>query len=186
MQSLRSTIKIRVSQIIAMIELFFGGVCVPLVVGIAGLFLVLGSKRVSTFLIVLILGCLLIGVFLIRSAIKRMHLISLFKLYVSHLSNDETGSIASLANVMGMKEKKVETDLNYMIKKGYFHSAYIDKSKHCIVINSDTRSHILNFGKESDGYLVMTCKCCGGTTKVPKDKIINCDYCGMPMKASDS
>lgn len=77
--------------------------------------------------IITILSC-----YLVICGLKKRKLLNLFKDYILRLSTDPTQSVDKLAASTGTPIELVKSNLNQMIKSGYFPNAYIDESTNCI------------------------------------------------------
>ena len=130
-----------------------------------------------------------LGLWLIQLGRKRRILLKNFREYVTRLSVDPTGSIENLAASINTSQDVVRANLQNMINKKFFVSAYIDEANNRVVFQTGSRSEVpqyndavSNIQNQNAEYVTVTCKSCGGINKVLKDKVGECEYCGSPIK----
>lgn len=191
----RSKAKIVLSQIIATIQLIIGIFLIFLAV-VGGL----GQDTISSTDITMVVIFILGGILLIIASVKRKKLIRSFRKYVSFLSSDESGSIESLALATKMPENVILSNLQRMIDKKYFPSAYIDLETRSIVFPNRPQNSASNISHEQPAVMTdtvitdavitdketviitATCKGCGGVNHGVKGSVGECEYCGSSLK----
>lgn len=143
-----------------------------------------------------LLACIIfdaIGILLVFLAHRRKKLVKAFKVYVTRLSVDATGSIENLASVMNTSQDVVKTNLKKMINKKFFVNAYMDESSNRIVfpVSSSTIAPMANFSdsavsqqhpQQNVQYVSVKCINCGGITNVAVGQTCECDFCGASVR----
>ena len=113
-----------------------------------------------------------------------------FKKYVAVISKDPSGYIPNIAATLGTSENDVKSNLEIMIKKGYFYSAFIDENSNCIVFaniqttqTAPTSTNVSAKVPKVPGVEMVTVKCsgCGGINTIVKGQTGECDYCGSAI-----
>ncbi len=113
-----------------------------------------------------------------------------FKKYVAVISNDPSGYIPNIAATLGTSENVVKSNLEIMIQKGYFESAFIDENSNCIVFaniqttqTAPTSTNVSAKVPKVPGVEMVTVKCsgCGGINTIVKGQTGECDYCGSAI-----
>lgn len=172
------------SKIIGIIQLIIGCFIAALF-GLTAIFSMFDNEKDGVGTIIILWILTFIGVGFIFCGERRMS-IQKFRRYVLFLSSDSTGSIYNLASTTGDSPEKVRKNLEFMINRGYFTSAYIDYVKNCIIVVSDKLTMNYNeISKNDMEYMFVTCKCCGRVSRVSrvqKGKSGKCDYCGSTLK----
>lgn len=170
-----SVAKVIISKIAEIID-FFLGACLVIFNGIPTIYNVININKVKTGSLFFNAGLFIFGVLLIILGVRRAIMVKKYKRYVSFLSNG-SGLLDELASELGKDQSSVEKDLNKMCKRNYFPNGQFDPESGRFICN--TR----DFASYTEGeYTVVTCKNCGGTTKVKKGTVDKCDYCGSPIK----
>jgi hypothetical protein len=139
----------------------------------------------ATFVAILILGGG--GAAFISAGKKRKKLRLSFKKYVAVLSADPTGSIENMAAAVGTSVDACKADLQKMIDKKFFTTAYIDRENNRLVIPTVTApdsntAAASERGSESASYVSCNCPNCGGINKIMKGMVSECDFCGSPLQ----
>jgi hypothetical protein len=128
---------------------------------------------------IIVLLFAVLGVMLIIFSRKRNVLLKNLKAYYARLLTDKTGSITSLANSLHIPKEVVTANLEKMIDKKLFPLAYIDEKESRIVFPRSTIGDYITKGNTSNlEYIAVTCKNCGGISKVIKGRVIECEFCG--------
>ena len=130
-----------------------------------------------------------VGVWVFWIGFKKKKRIKSFQDYVKVIANDPNGCIENIAATMGTSPDAAKKELTQLIDKKYFPNAYINQETNCIVINNrnaevgaeQTASGQNKEGLQEMAYEVVTCKCCGGISKVVKEKAGECEFCGSPL-----
>ena len=188
----RSKAAIVVSQIIEKIQIIIGGSwAFMMIIGILGT--VFGPNADAPTVIVC-LALALLGVWMVWCGIRRKKMRLEFRKYIVELSNDPTGTIDNLAAATGKSVDVVKKNLQFMIQKGYFASAYIDERQNKLVlanreqkVAAQSQSQAFNnmnpqpHSVEKIEYVTCTCPNCGGINKIVKGGSTECDFCGSPL-----
>lgn len=135
-----------------------------------------------------------IGVVLIIFSRNRKKLTDEFMKYTSAISADPTGSIANLAAAVGTTQDKVKKNLELMIKRKFFKNVHINQETDCIIIGNSTAQNNIKTQLTQQmtqmglitpdiEFLPVTCTCCGGTSKIAKGKVAECNFCGAPINS---
>ena len=118
------------------------------------------------------------GVLLLLLSWRNKKLISQFRLYVNILSNQPSMSIYELAMTLGESEIKVTQNLQAMIDRRFFASAYIDHGRQCLVFPlMEQATRAVHEEMEAQPHGIVACSVCGGDNRVPLGKRCNCMYC---------
>ena len=187
----KSKVAIVVSQIIELIEKIFGIWWAMLSVW-AALDTMFDNPKGWTEM-VLIIGMLIFAAFgfwVYYLGRKRMKMRLEFKKYVAQLSIDPSGSLASLASATGTSVEVVKKNLKYMISKKFFTDALIDERENRLILLSvekkaQQQAQVMQSTAPEapkPELVPCTCRCCGGTSKIVKGTIGECDYCGAPLQ----
>ncbi len=83
-----------------------------------------------------LLALCLIGVTLIGMAGSRKRKLKRFQKYRTMIGSRTIVPIASLAKAMGIREKKVEKDLEEMLERNFFEEGYVDAARRALVLGS--------------------------------------------------
>lgn len=127
----------------------------------------------------------LIGIVLIVYGIKTKKKVKRFRRYVDIILTNNQTVIDNIAGVVGQPVNIVMSDLQGMIKKGYFTGAHIDAVSHEIVLtrrNENIVSNMVDNNVESGSVQVVECKSCGAKNQVMSDSYSECEFCGSPLK----
>lgn len=128
-----------------------------------------------------------IGIYIIFSSWRKKKFINKFRLYVSILRNDPSGSIDNIASQLNTSVDVVKLNLEKMIQKSYFRNVLIDYDNNQLFIPGVTAKinpFSRNTGKtdiNSSQYIVINCKNCGGSSKVYENSDNECEFCGTPI-----
>lgn len=105
-----------------------------------------------------------------------------YKHYIDIIINKRMRSIATIASSIPVPHEEAITDIQEMIKKGFFEDAYINHNQDEIVLlNSDelnTQVHPHLVASHKAEMIVAACNGCGANNKVVKGAVENCQYCG--------
>lgn len=179
--------KVAISQIILLIQGVLGVISVFF--GACGFAISVGKfDGASIVMVIFFVG---IGGALIYCSIKKAALLRSLQIYVHKLAIDPTGSIANLALAARTSEDVVRKNLNILICKDFLIDAYIDDIQNCVVIkNLNNNAKVVQSDLEQDAsrtndYIVVKCKSCGGTNKVIKGQVCECEFCGAQIKGED-
>ncbi len=82
-----------------------------------------------------VLALALAGVTLIGVAGSRKRRLTRFQKYLTMIGGRSTVSIHTLAEAMGVSEKKVEKDLEEMLERGFWDSGYVDAARKLLVLD---------------------------------------------------
>lgn len=177
-QTSRSAITI--SRILGILSSIFGYSMAVLF----GLPLVFGEfKDAGSIVVVLIF--LAIAALLIAHGIKTKKLIKRFKKYISIISVENQTSLEYIANTCLYSIDFVINDLQKMINKKFFTSAYIDKNTKEIVLqkkNSEVAKDAVK-KDETVEFIDVICKNCGASNSIPKGTIAECEFCGSVINS---
>lgn len=183
----KSKVAIVVSQIIEKIEMICGGLWVAsyTILLLYGMFD--GVKDgVDVILTILIVDLLGVWVFLCGRKRKKMRLE--FKKYVTHLSNDPTGSLENIAAAAGTSVDMTKKNIKFMLKKKFFSNAYLDESNNRLVLSGTEHKEPAtpnNYNLQAQAepvYVSRKCPNCGGVNKVVQGTVTECDFCGSPLQ----
>ncbi len=184
------------SKIIGLVQMVVG-VFTLLIWGICTLLYLFNNTFSKTVGGVFFTVCLvfdIIGIIFIVFSRNRKKLTDDFLKYTSAISADPTGSIANLAASIGTTQDKVKKNLELMIKRKFFKNIHINQETNCIIIgNSNTTSNIktqltqqmtqMGLITPDIEFLPVTCSCCGGTSRIAKGKVVECNFCGSPINS---
>lgn len=193
-----NTIKpaVLISKIIATIQ-FWIGFALLILFGICTLGVIFDSdlRKDGFWLICIIFD--VIAIALIISGTNRDALINDFKKYVAIITNDSDDSLYNIAATLNVPVEKVKENVRQMIKKKYFTNAYLDEAEGRLIIAGMERNvqprtaevTVEKAKKQPDQpkqpkteMVVAVCKGCGAVAKVEKGKVVECEYCGSPIK----
>ncbi len=179
-----------VSQIIEIIEITLGAVWAFLFISVALVSMtddVVDGAGIIIFM--WMLGFL--GVWLVFMGIRRRRMRLEFKKYAAQLLDDPTGLIENIASAAGTPQNVVKKNLEFMIKKGFFTNAYIDKQNNRLVLASLSQNNQANLMRREninnpafEKPSLVTCKCpnCGGVNVITQGIVSECDFCGSPIQ----
>jgi len=175
------------SQIIEKMQLI-AGIFITIFCGIPAIVSTTdGHTKIDIIIAIYILTA--IGIVLIVFSRKRHNLIKNFRLYVSQLSVNQTGSIEKLAAGLGASQDVVRANLKIMLNRKYFANAFIDVAENRIIFPTsttvDTSLDINSLpGQYNDSveFAVVNCKSCGGANRVQVGRTSQCEYCGSYIK----
>ena len=135
-----------------------------------------------------------LGALCIFFAIKRHKLITSFKRYSGILSGDPSGDIGYIAEITGEPVSVVADKAQKMIAKGFFVNAYIDLNSNRIVLRGNdinpsavgaekSPEHVRQAAQEQPAaeFVSVVCPSCGGTNRVAKGQVGECEYCGSTI-----
>lgn len=101
------------------------------------------------------------------------------KKYIDLIVNKKLRSIGTISSAVPVSHDVAITDIEDMIKKGFFEDAYINYSVDEIVLVTDeVQANNLSYTNRQAEMKVVTCNGCGANNKVEKGKVENCQYCG--------
>ncbi len=108
----------------------------------------------------------------------------LYKKFIEIVINQNQTTIENIASAMGLTYEETVEGLQKMIDKGYFEGAYIDHSKHEIVLHS--RNNVAQEtgfeGAAQPQQRVVKCPNCGGNNWITVGRVCECDFCGSPIQ----
>lgn len=109
-----------------------------------------------------------------------------FKKYINIVINNSETSIDNIAAAIPISYDKAAKDLQEMIDKGYFPSAYIDASNREIILpghikQKSERNKSVNNNNQQAKVKSVVCKNCGGNNEVIEGEVCECEYCGSPI-----
>jgi len=123
-----------------------------------------------------------IGLLFVIPGYKIKKRIKRFKAYVNTISSEGITSIDILAVKTSQSVDYVRRDLQKMIDKKYFPSAYIDRDNNEIIIGSiDKESYNQKQALALIDPISVQCASCGATNKKEKGTTGTCEYCGSPI-----
>ena len=104
------------------------------------------------------------------------------KQYAQVLANEPTGNMGNIASRMGIPLEVAKKELKDIAERGYFKNAHMNYQTNCIIVY-DEELKIITGGELATGDIeVVCCKHCVGVSKVPKGRIVPCEFCGMPLE----
>ncbi len=133
-----------------------------------------------------------ISFILVYSGRKRKKLRLKFKKYTAALSANPQGLLTELAAADGASVEEVTKNLDEMIRKKFFPTAYIDRAANRLVIpdftpNAGGTNAGTNASPQTSApkveYLTCNCKNCGGVNRVVKGAAAECEFCGSPIQS---
>ena len=173
--------------VIGVIQLLLGCMIFPLfALAIIGFFLEQDWEEMGTFVICLIFAGL--GAWLIYSAVHRFKMVKTVKKYAAFLTEESPGvRIEKLAPLVAEKESTILRSFQWMIKHGFFKDAYVELETGCVIFHK-AYWQAIDRAREAEEvekakYVSVVCTCCGGTSKIVKDRGGACEYCGAPLEA---
>lgn len=131
-----------------------------------------------------------IGIYIIFSSRRKKKFINIFRLYVSVLRNDPSGSIDNIATQLNTSVDVVKLNLEKMIQKRYFRNAHINyHSNQLFILGVTTKIDPFKVTGNTDintsQYIVFKCKNCGGSSKIYENSENECEFCGTPISKID-
>lgn len=139
------------------------------------------------------LGSILIGVFMsiltflvTRNGFRGSRLISQYKKYFAILAVNGERSLERLASISHVPADKFQKQIEQMIKRGYFGSAYINYDTMSLVLADDELPQEANRIRQvqnTQRYRTVVCQACGATNKVAEGMIGECEFCGSLLEA---
>lgn len=187
----KSKAAVTISKTIGFVQML-GGIAILFVFGICTIMCLcdeeyLADAGVSFLIVCLILDA--VGIWLIVMSKRRTKLIDEFKSYVEVVSNVPDGYIPDISASLGTSEDVVKQKLSLMIEKKFFANAFIDQNSNCFVIANRQNSASgtasqpqARTNARTTEMVTLKCKSCGGINKIPKGAVVECDYCGSPIK----
>lgn len=139
------------------------------------------SKTKSTTIVFIIL--LALSVYLIIFGIKTKKVIKRFRKYVNIISMENETSIENIATACSESTDFVTKNLQEMINRKFFTSAYIDKNANRIILerkNTTAANEAVNNNKTVK-FKVTTCKNCGASNRIPVNTASECEFCGSAI-----
>ena len=128
-----------------------------------------GDIVLITFFIISGLAMVLPGRNMTKNAKK-------YKKYIAIIKNQDTSLINIIAEASNVSYDEAISDIEKMIKKGYFPGAYIDDTEGEIIFSVDSPK------KETKKEIkVEACKSCGASNTIIVGKTKTCEYCGVPL-----
>lgn len=173
--------------IIGFIQFVLGCMIFPLfALAILGFFLEQDWEKIDAFVFCLIFEG--IGAWLIYAAVNRVKMIKALKKYSAFLTEESPGvRIAKLAPLVAEKESTILKNFQWMIKQGFFKDAYVELETGCVIFHEAYWQAVdrarENEEAEKAKYVSVVCACCGGASKIVKDRGGACEYCGAPLEA---
>ncbi len=182
-----SKVTIAVNKTLSIIQLVCGIIMV-FFFGITIMLFIFDSSPNKFSIIIFCLFFVILGIWLISLSRKKSKLIKEFKQYVVAISSDPSGYIPDIASALGISTDILHSKLELMIKKKFFVNAYIDKNTDCIVIankqiTANNNNSTVKAMQQNIEIITVRCKGCGGINSLQKDVVVDCDYCGSPIKA---
>ncbi|AOV07128.1 hypothetical protein [Sporosarcina ureilytica] len=102
-----------------------------------------------------------------------------YKKYIDLIVNKKLRSIGTIASAIPTASNVAISDIEDMIKKGFFEDAYINYSADEIVLITDeVQDQNLSITNQKVKMNVIPCNGCGANNKVVKGQVGNCQYCG--------
>lgn len=86
-------------------------------------------------------------------------------------------SIGTIASAIPTTSNVAISDIEEMIKKGFFGDAYINYTADEIVLITDEVQNYSTIGQKVE-MNIITCNGCSANNKVVKGQVGNCQYCG--------
>lgn len=151
----------------------------------------------------------IITVLLIVFGRKRKKLVFELNKYMGIISHCQSVSITYIAEELGEAPEAVKKNLETLIKKNYLTNAYINYETNFVksidapnpARNNETSEYTQpqediqeqEYEQEPEHthgrratpeieYIHITCRHCGGVTKIQKGTAGKCDYCGSPLE----
>lgn len=141
-----------------------------------------GSEGVTGAEVTLIIFFLTGGLVIIPLGSKISANAVIFKMYNNIIENQNLYSIDSIARVTGLPVKRVMSDLQKMIDKGYFTGAHIDEVNNEFIIPgyNDSQKQENSTVNNTD-MIIVICKSCGASNTIINGTVGKCEYCGSPI-----
>ena len=193
--------KALIGRIVEIIQLALGGfILFFMIIGTLGLFMMDEPLDPAALVVYLVIAA--IGALFVFLGYRRHALLRIYKRYSALLGQTAECPVSQLAAMTNSSEEVVEANLEKLIHKQYFGSAYLDHSSQCIVFPDrippqppvqeepyreqperqqppETAEALQQKDVE---YVSVICESCGGLNKVVKGKTSECEYCGMTIK----
>jgi len=127
-----------------------------------------------------ILFFLLAGVGLLALGKKTTTNADKSKKYISIIINDRVIDIDNIAAAIPTSYENAKKDLQKMIDKGFFESAYINESERQIIIPKKQQEPLYNQSSNAEQSIrmqVVTCKGCGAQNSIAAGTVGECEFC---------
>lgn len=174
---------ILLSKLSAFVQLVLG-VFIVFIFGMAGFFyLVGGGLDLITLIIVILL--VLLGVWLIRLSNKRRRLIRLFRQYAPMLSNDPLRSLDNIATLTGHPLEQIKADVEQMVHRRFFGSAYVNLDTNCLVLASQDPAPAPASGAQAAAQHTVHCPGCGAVNQIVPGGPMECEFCGTKLEGTN-
>lgn len=125
--------------------------------------------------------CLIPSVILLICGFRMKKNIELAQQYNTIFMCDEDGFVdaSELAAQTGKPLTKVFQELETLFRKGLFQNCTLQKSGKPGVVLGNKRIRDEN----SQGFVVVKCASCGGTSRIRSGMSARCEYCGSEIRA---
>lgn len=142
----------------------------------------IGYEGVTGAEVALVIFFLAVGVLMIFLGRKRRANALKFKKYYNIVENQNLYSIDSIAGEAGFPVKRVMSDLQRMIDKGFFTGAHIDEvNREFVMLVHNVSQEQENNTVNNTEMIVAICKSCGASNTIIKGTVGKCEYCGSPI-----
>lgn len=125
--------------------------------------------------------------FMTRNGYRGSRLIVQYKKYSAILAVDDERSLAHLASVAQVPADKLQKQIEQMIKRGYFGSAYINyDTLNLVLVDDELAPEIQSASRwvqDTCRYRSVVCPSCGAANKVAEGTVGECEFCGSPLEA---
>ena len=152
-------------------QLFFS-ICL-VIISLAGFDVEIPLKNMAG--IILAFCFMGVGLFLLYCSCQTKRLVSKCRLYANALKGHSSITFFDLSQTVGKTEKDVMADIQVMIDRRFFATAYIDYGKKILVLFPDENK---TEKEDNQQYVIVACATCGGDNKIVVGKYANCIFCG--------
>lgn len=128
---------------------------------------------------------ILFGAFLVVTGVQWRLLIKDYRTYMTILSNDPSGSLASISQATNASTTAVKDNLKLMIKKGLAKDIAIDEQAGRVLRNV-SQENIAATPVTNETHLetvAVVCNGCGAKNEVLKGSVSKCEHCGTTIQA---
>ncbi|MGN1015444.1 MAG: hypothetical protein ACI4PL_00445 [Faecousia sp.] len=150
-------------------------------VAILGFFM--SGARSSTDISAFLLCVLFVawGIYLISKGSKRKKLGRAFRVYTQILADAPRISLYTLAEETETSLDVVRSNLQWLIRKGFFENAKIDDDSNSLILRGRRSTERVPDAE----MLCIKCKACGASCMVPRGQYTPCEYCGTMVKGEE-
>ena len=137
-----------------------------------------GEGEISIVIVWLI--CLLLNILILWNAIKTGILIRAAVRYndIFCADRDGTNTLKEFSIILNKPDYAIEKELKTLFRYRYFRNCVLQQGgDFCVILNDAKDKDVKKFG-----FVEVTCKNCGGTSRIRAGTVGKCSYCGSPLK----